>query len=181
MGLTKGENDATKVIEALSEILRVSMETESHLILIRDEVVYAQRYIEIQQIRYKNKFEVIWEIEEEIMDNLIAKITLQPIIENAIYHGIKPKKEKGHIVIQGYEEEEHIVFNVLDDGVGMSEDKMTTLNEELANYYIKGNQHIGIRNVNQRIKLIFGEEYGVKFIGRKEGGIQVKIVIPKLK
>jgi len=180
MGLTKGENDATNVIEALSDILRVSMETESHLIPIEDEILHAQRYVEIQQIRYKNKFEVIWDVEEDIMDKLIAKITLQPIIENAIYHGIKPKKGKGYIVIQGFAEGDNIIFSILDDGIGMSEDKISALNEELVNCYIKGDQHIGIRNVNQRIKLIFGEEYGVRLIGRREGGLEVKIVIPKL-
>ncbi|AUS98575.1 hypothetical protein CDQ84_16900 [Clostridium thermosuccinogenes] len=181
MGLTKDENDVTNVIEALSDILRVSMETENHLIPIGEEIAHAKRYIEIQQIRYKNKFEVIWDVEEDIMNNLIAKITLQPIIENAIYHGIKPKKEKGHIVIQGYAEGDHIVFGILDDGVGMSQNKITALNEELANYYAKDDQHIGIRNINQRIKLIFGEEYGVSLIGREDEGLQVKVIIPKLR
>lgn len=180
MGLTKGENEASRVIEALSQILRVTMETESHLIPIRDEMIHAQRYVEILQIRYKNKFELRWDIAEDIKECLIAKVSLQPLIENAIYHGIKPKKWKGEILIHGFMEENHIVLLLIDNGVGMDEEDVCRLNDELANNYVHSDQHIGIRNVNQRLKLIFGEEYGLRIFRREEGGLQVKIMIPKL-
>ncbi|HHY81304.1 MAG TPA: histidine kinase [Clostridiales bacterium] len=181
MSLTKGENAASAVIEDLSDILRVTMDTENYLIPIEDEVSYAKKYIEIQQIRYKNKFTVHWEMDGEIMDNLIAKVSLQPLIENSIYHGIKPKKKAGNIFIRGYISEGNIKIEVSDDGVGLSEEGINSLNMELRHSNVFSDKHIGVRNVNQRLKLIFGEEYGITLQKRDPEGLQVNIVIPNLK
>jgi two-component system sensor histidine kinase YesM len=181
MGLTGGENDASGVIEDLSEILRVTMETENYLIPIREEIHYAKLYIRIQQIRYKDKFTVHWEAQEEILDSLIAKISLQPLIENSIYHGIKPKKAHGNIWIRGIRDGSRIQFTFLDDGVGMEEEDMNSFNQELQNCYVQKDKHIGLRNVNQRLKLIFGEEYGITLTKRQPMGLQVYIVIPDIK
>ena len=181
MGLTKGENAASAVVKDLSDILRVTMETENYLIPIRDEIRYAKKYIDIQQIRYKNKFTVHWDIREDILDSLLVKMCLQPLIENAIYHGIKPKKEQGCIIICGYKEGDDIKIALSDDGVGMEMDDINDMNRELQDAYVQNDKHIGMRNVNQRLKLIFGEEYGITLTKREQGGLQVNIVIPDLK
>ena len=181
MKLTKGKNEVTYMISCLSGLLRLNFETEDNLISIRDEVEYAHRYVEIQKVRYRNKFVVIWEIDEEVLDCRIVKITLQPLIENAIYHGIKPKGEKGIIRITGCVQKDCILLEVIDDGVGMTPEEVIAINDDLRNDYIKEDKHIGIRNVNQRIKLIFGDDYGLTVESDSCKGTVVKIITPKVK
>ncbi|WP_313128306.1 sensor histidine kinase [Anaerocolumna sp.] len=179
IGLTKSENEASVAITNLAELLRLSLETGNNLTPIRDEMEHARKYIEIEKLRFKNLFQVEWFVDKELENYLIVKITLQPIIENAIYHGLKQKKGGGAIRIKGYLEENNVVFEVEDDGIGISSEALYSINEELNKNYIKEDQHIGIKNVNQRIKLVFGEEYGVKISSELDKGTTVKIIVPK--
>ncbi|MES9143966.1 histidine kinase, partial [Cutibacterium acnes] len=107
---TDSENDASMVVTSLSNLLRATLDSEHYLITIENEINYVKEYIEIQKIRYKDKFEVEWSIDNTIMDYLITQITLQPIFENCIYHGIKPKKEKGLIRVCGSSYEDKIII-----------------------------------------------------------------------
>ncbi|AEE95922.1 histidine kinase [Mahella australiensis 50-1 BON] len=179
--LGKGENKVSDMISSLSELLRISLETEDNLIPLHVELKHVHLYVEIQKIRYEDKFDVIWDIDESILDYKIIKITLQPLIENAIYHGIKPKKGRGIIKVRGYMQEPNIVLEIIDDGVGMSPEEMESINREMAYQYTKEEQHIGIRNVNQRIKLLFGSEYGLTVENGIGNGTEVKILIPMVK
>lgn len=181
MSLSKGENEVSRMTANLAELMRLSLETQDNLIAIRDEIEHAKKYIEIEKIRFESMFDVIWEIEDEIKAYMVIKITLQPVVENAIYHGIKQKKEKGLIVIRGAAHGERIVLEVEDNGVGMEDEDVALLNSELEKDYIKEDHNIGLKNVNQRIKLIFGEGYGVTLISEKKKGTKVKIEIPKVK
>jgi two-component system sensor histidine kinase YesM len=147
-------------------------------VTIDKEIQHVKLYLDIQKIRYKDKFEVHWDIDKAILDYKIVKLSIQPLIENSIYHGIKPKKEKGTIFISGYAYEGYIIIQIKDDGIGLLQEEVELLNTEMRKDYIKEDTHIGIMNVNQRIKLLFGEEYGLIVQSEYKKFTAVKIIIP---
>jgi two-component system sensor histidine kinase YesM len=179
--LLHGENEVSSMISSLSEFLRISLETSDNLITIKEEMRHAQNYVKILKVRYKDKFEFMWEMDDEILEYKIPKITFQPLIENAIYHGIKPMKGKGMITVKGHIDDNNIVVEVSDNGIGMKKELVHALNIELRNDYIKENEHIGICNVNQRIMLIYGEKYGLKVESIAGEGTRVMVVLPSAK
>ncbi|WP_339362928.1 sensor histidine kinase [Vallitalea maricola] len=175
--LLDGYNEASDMISNLSEVLRYSLDGEQFS-SVKDEVKYCKIYINIMKKRYKNKLEVKWNIQEEVYDNRIMKLTLQPIIENAIYHGIKPKRDKGLIEISCNSMKDKLEITVDDDGVGMTKEEEIELNTKINDKYLLRNQGIGMYNVNQRIKLLYGDEYGLKVISTKGIGTSIIIILP---
>jgi len=178
MELTKSKNKVSEMILSLSKLLRLSLDSENSLIPLALETDHAKMYLDIQKYRYGEKFDVIWELDNEILKYKIVKITIQPLIENAIYHGIKPSEGKGLIRIRGYFYEEGIVIEVNDNGVGMEAHSVAKLNMELQNEFMIFDNHIGLKNVNQRIKLIMGDKYGLTVYGSREG-TTVRMFIPR--
>ena len=168
------------MIGSLAKLLRLGIETQDHLTTIEKEIEHAKTFIEILSVRYTDKLTVLWDIDTEILANKICKITLQPIIENAMYHGIKPLDASGIIFIKLKGYSDYIKIEVSDNGIGMPDDKINQLNEQLKIDYIKEDSSIGIMNVNQRIKLILGENYGLTVEKNGGTGIVVKIIIPKI-
>jgi two-component system, sensor histidine kinase YesM len=181
IALTESDNEVSDMISSLSELFRLSMQTEESLISIDEEVAHAKRYLEIQSIRYEDKFTVKWNIDPQILVYKTVKITLQPLIENSIYHGIKPKEQSGNISVRGYLDNKGINLIVFDDGVGMPDDMVKKLNEHMKEGYLQGDEHIGVRNVNLRIKLIFGEAYGLTVQSEVDNGTSIHILIPAIK
>lgn len=179
--LTGGENEVSDMVASLSDLLRLSLETRNNIIDIRREIEHARLYVKIQKARYEDKFDVVWNIDGAVLDNKITKITLQPLIENAIYHGIKPKKGNGSITVTGCSRDDTNVIEVADDGVGMESEELNLLNSQMKEDFIKEDAHIGLRNVSQRIKLTFGEKYGVTVESRLNKGTVVRIIIPVVK
>lgn len=174
--LTGDENPVSDMISALSRLLRFSLEGEDNLVSIRVEIEHCQYYIGIQQIRYPRKFEVEWQIDDKIMDYKIPRITLQPLIENAIYHGIKPMFSGGLITVTGGLEGDAIVIRVMDNGVGADAERIEAINREFADKtWITASNHIGVKNVNQRIKLTFGENYGLHIESEPGKGTTVTV------
>ncbi len=179
LSLTKGKNnDVSDMVTSLSGMLRLSLENTDKLIPISQEIEHACCYIDIQKMRYDDKFDVQWQVGEEVLHYKILKITLQPIIENAIYHGIKPMEGKGIITIKSTVSEENIIIEVTDNGVGMCQEDIDMLNYGMSDNYIKENEHIGLFNVNQRIKLIYGDKYGLSIESAVGKGTAVKILMP---
>ncbi len=178
MELTGGENVVSRMIATLSKLFRFSFGTKDTFISIKEEIEYAKLYLQIQKIRYEEKFDATWDISEDVLSYRILKLTLQPIIENAIYHGIKPKDSKGIISISANIEGETISINISDNGVGMNEETVKRINAEMKEIYTKQDEHIGLKNVNQRIKLVFGDEYGIKIESKACNGTKINIRIP---
>ena len=112
------------------------------------------------------------------MSCTIIKICLQPVIENAVYHGFKPKGDKGLLVISGIRLENNIILTVKDDGIGMEADEVDSLNQRLQAEAYNGKRNIGLANVNERIKIIFGKAYGIKVESTFGKGTCVYITIP---
>ncbi len=180
--LSDEDNKVSSSILALSKILRYSLETEGYFVSIEDEIRYAQLYVELLQMRYSDVFTARWNISDDILKYKTIRLSLQPLLENALQHGIRPKRSEGSVEISARMEDDYVVFAVEDDGVGMSGEDMFNLNERLKRDYLLESDHVGLCNVNQRLKIIFGDDYGVSVHPREEGktGIRVQFVIPAI-
>lgn len=178
MRLTNGKNEASAMIHSLSRLLRLSLSTGDNIIPLREEIEHARLYLEMERLQRKD-LEVNWKINGSILDNLTVKLTLQPIIENAIQHGIKPSGRPGLISIIGYEETQAVVLKIKDNGVGVGQAAADKLNQSFRSDEIKENEHIGLRNVNQRLRLIFGAPYGLHVAGKEGEGTIVEMRLPR--
>lgn len=175
ISLLGGKNEVSEIVSALSSMLRMSLGNTDTIIPLRDEIRHCQSYLEIQKRRYENRFEVAWEIPEELYECKTIRMILQPIVENAIYHGMKHLSNKGLICISGRKDGEIVEIRVEDNGLGMTETEVHELNKIMQSEMIKESRHIGIANVNQRLKLYFGEESGI-IIDSAEGSGTVVIM-----
>ncbi len=180
VNLSGGPNKVSSSVLALSKLMRYSSETEGYLVTVEEEIKHAKQYIELMKLRYPDLFTMEWNIDESTLSSGIIRLTLQPLIENAVRHGIRPKRAKGKIAISIKKYGEHISIVIKDDGVGMTNEDIKLLNENLLTNYLLESKHVGLRNVNQRIKIIFGEEYGVHVEEPSDinEGFTLKIVFP---
>ena len=178
IGICKGDNEVSQIILNLSEILRISLDNSQQIITIEEEIRNVRLYIEILQLRYEGKIEVLWDIEEEVLKNSIVKLSLQPIIENAVYHGIKPLREAGRIKITVKKVDSIVYIEVNDNGMGMSMEEVDRLNRDMSEKYIVQEGHIGIRNVNQRLKLLMGDEAGLQVESDENQGTSIIFRLP---
>ena len=182
MGEMGQNKEVVKMTSALSKLFRISISKGHEIITIRDEIAHVQSYLTIQGMRYQDKFNYLIDIDSELHDQPILKISLQPLVENAIYHGIKETDGKGFIKIRGFTENDVIIIKIQDNGKGMNRNEL----EEL----IKGieispesrpklsRQGMGLRNVHQRIRLYFGESYGLSCESSSGEGTTISIAIP---
>ncbi|NQT58077.1 MAG: histidine kinase [Bacteroidetes bacterium] len=180
-GLTTGENEVTHVIGLLNNMLSISISKMGNLISLEEEISHACRYVEIQKYRFLDMFEVHWEIPAELYNYKLIKISLQPLIENSIHHGIKPKKSFSRIIIAAREEGGNIILSVHDTGLGLSPMKLEKLNKGLGQDFIESREHIGLFNVHKRYRILFGKDYGVHIKSSENHSTTVTIVIPKIK
>ena len=176
--LSGAENDVSKALISLSNFFRNTLTTSGYLVPVKTEIHYTKDYIDILNLRYGDLFEVVWDISEDILALTTIKICLQPIIENAVYHGLKPKGDNGILTIAGRRSGDSVVFTVTDNGVGMSETDIAELNSRMRDEVYMENRHIGLVNVNRRIKIIFGESYGIAVSSRLGEGTAVTVTMP---
>lgn len=173
-------NKVSKMLKSLSNLLHISLDGEHYLIPIEEELQHANLYTYIMSVNYGDDLNFIWDIDEEIHNCQMLKLTLQPILENAIEHGIKRKRGVGAIRIIGRAVNGDVQLTIQDNGVGMTEEELEALRQDLQDSKELTGQHIGIRNVNQRIKLVFGENYGLSVDSKKGEGTQVQVLLPKI-
>lgn len=175
----EGRNkDAVEMVNALARLFRISISKGHELIPVEKEVEHAKSYLQIQKFRYKNQFQYSFEVQESCLHYYCNKITLQPIIENAIYHGLNRMIDEGFIEIRIFEDGDDVVFTVEDNGVGMTKEQC----ESILHKEVKGQTGgIGIKNVNDRVKIYFGEQYGMTIESELDEGTKVSIRMPKLK
>ncbi len=173
-----GKNkEVVRMTAALARLLRQSISNDNELISIEKEINYAGSYLTIQKMRYRDKLEYEIEVDEEIKHKEIINLILQPLVENAIYHGIKYRGSKGLVRITGRGEGDKIILTVSDNGIGMDE---TALEEIFDRSKAReGNNGVGVYNVQTRIQLYYGTEYGLHFESRLGEGTQVTVTIPK--
>ncbi len=172
--IESGRYDISEIVLALSTFYRTSLNKGSNILTIEDELRNMRSYVKIQLLMHDNDFELIEEIEEEILKYDTLNLVLQPIIENAIDHGIDLKEEgQGYIKVTGKKEGKYISISVEDNGAGMD-------NETIEKLLIKNSKGYGLRNVNERIKLYFGEEYHLIIKSKVGEGTKITIRIPAI-
>ncbi len=174
----QGRNtDAVKMVHALATLFRISISKGHELIPIAKEIEHAKSYLQIQKYRYKNRFTYQFHVDPDCLEYLCNKITLQPIIENAIAHGLDLLVDEGRIDVDVRQVGDDIVFCVEDNGVGMSQEQIVSIME----HGPKDRTGIGIRNVNDRLKIYFGKDYGLHITSQLDVGTRVEIRMPKIK
>lgn len=186
--LEDGSVQSSEMIEALSTLLRYTISHRSDMVTLGQELKSVDNYIKIQQYRFNNRFEYRKNIEdygEDLLSIKIPKLTLQPLIENAIYHGIDSLLTKGLIEMDIYCTQTRLIISVSDNGVGMDAEQLESIRNKLKAYVYdpKGSSStkstgVAISNVNSRIKLAFGDLYGVTIFSKKNVGSKFQISIP---
>ncbi len=169
--------DAVNMVHALARLFRISISRGHELIPIELEIQHAESYLQIQKYRYKNQFSYRFEVDPQCVGYYCNKITLQPIIENAINHGLRLMVDEGLIVVRVFREGDDIIFRVTDNGVGMSPEQVKAVMERGPD----SGTGIGIRNVNDRLKIYFGKEYGLTIESEVDVGTTVEIRMPMVK
>lgn len=170
---------AEQMVSLLAKFFRVSLSQGKDMIPLEKELEHATSYLAIQNIRFKDKFDFYVSADEHLMKYLCPKLSIQPLLENAIYHGMEGMYDDGEIHINVYEKEDVIHIDVADNGLGMSEEKIEyILNNKVVSS--KRGSGIGVRNVNERIKLIYGNQYGISIVSELDEGTTATITIPKL-
>jgi len=168
--------EAVEMVNALARLFRISISKGQELIPLAKELQHAESYLKIQNFRYKNQFTYHFDVDPDCLHYLCNKITIQPIIENAIYHGLDRMIDEGRIEIGIHQMEDGICMSVEDNGVGMSEEQCREILYQDAGDRIG----IGIKNVHERIKIYFGDKYGLFIYSELDVGTRVEIRIPKV-
>ena len=172
-----GKNqEVVKMTSSLARLLRRSISNEQEVVTIEEEIDYTEAYLTIQKMRYQDKLEYEIEVDPDIRKEETVKLVLQPVVENAIYHGIKYKEGKGLIQIRGFREEGSIILRVQDDGRGMDQDTLKHIFEK----HVRDTKSngVGLQNVHERIRLYYGTAYGLSFESEPGKGTTVRIRLP---
>ncbi len=175
--MAEGHKEISVLVKALAQYYRLSLSNGKDVIPLEQEIEHVKNYLIIQNMRYDNIIECMFDIDENCNNILIPKITLQPLIENSIYHGVKVKEgKKGVINITGRRVETDVYIMVEDNGTGMTDEQIVEMNQSIRQY--DKDFGYGIRNVNKRIEILFGKEYGLYYEKNSSGGVTVTIHLP---
>lgn len=174
----KKNAEAIDIVVSLSEFFRIAVSKGRDFISIREEEIHIKSYLQIQQSRYKDILDYEINIPSQLYGYQILKLTLQPLVENSIYHGIKMLRARGKITVTGEINGGEICFRVTDNGVGMDEEELHALREEIEMPGSEQSTGFGLANVNKRIKLNYGIQYGLDILSKKGEGTTIIITIP---
>jgi two-component system sensor histidine kinase YesM len=184
MAEAKKTDQIVEVVSALSNFFRISLSKGQDWITIAEEIERVRSYLTIQKIRYRDIMDFKIEVDEEISNHTVLKLILQPLVENAIYHGIKNKREGGTIIVRAKSNNgNEVLLEVEDNGIGFAPNKLAQIQAELADNYgeVKQESGFGLGNVNQRIKLYYGIQYSLSVKSKYQIGTCVSFIIPARK
>ena len=173
--------EAVIMISELAKLLRVSLSRGKTIIPIKDELQHSRSYMNIQLVRYKERFKIDFQIDEELYNYCIVKLVIQPILENAIYYGVghMDEDDDGRIVVSGEKKDNDIYISIEDNGMGMRKEVLENILTD-NNKVPKHGSGVGVINVHSRIKLMFGEGYGLTVYSEPDEGTKVIIHIPAI-
>ena len=203
----KGDNRISQSLATLSDMFRYALAPNNFTCTVGDEIRQARTYATLLKLRYEDTFHLTLDIDEMLYGNITLRFLLQPVIENALYHGIKPKDKKGEVIITAMKRGNNLIIRVRDNGVGMEEEQVAAMNQSfranldemlretnqilVPNKPVQGKvaqtvvasgyskKHgIGLKNINMRLKLIFGKAYGLQIFSQKGKGCIVEITQP---
>ncbi|MBS4534551.1 PocR ligand-binding domain-containing protein [Clostridium sp. D2Q-14] len=180
LALLEGAVKTEETVFSFSEMLRYTLEKSTKIVTLNDALNYIEKYLSIQKIRFPDRLSYNIDIPDYVLDTKIPFMTLQPFVENAVNHGIEPKKKGGFINITGKIIREDLVIKIEDNGVGMSENEVEMILGGIEYETSSKSTGIGIKNVNSMLINCFGDEYGINIMSKKEKGTTVKIRIPRI-
>lgn len=164
-----------EITTSLSSFFRTTLSKGQDFISLREEELHVRSYLEIQQIRYRDILEYEITIPQELYEHTVPKLTLQPLVENALYHGIKQKRDIGKITVTAHKQDGHLLLGVQDDGIGMSSDELNALRKDILDRVSR--KGFGLANVHERIQLYYGEEYGLELESKPGQGTTVTVIL----
>ena len=172
--------DIVKVVGALTSLFRIGLSKGKEMIRVADEMEHVRSYLIIQKARYEDKFDFALCTDEDALSCMVLKLTLQPLVENAIYHGIKERRGHGSVRVEALRRDGMLVLRVSDDGVGMTPARLEEVRALLSSAHpsSEGLAGYGIHNVHERIQLSFGTRYGLRFDSAPDRGTTVEILHP---
>lgn len=178
MAEQKQTRDVVVMVTLLSDFFRTTLSEGRDYISIKEEESHVRSYLEIQRLRYQDIMNYEIHIASELYPFMIPKLTLQPLVENALYHGIKNKRGKGTILIIGEKKDDRIILRIIDNGKGMTEAELDRLRKRMNRMDEEEDKSgFGLRNVNQRIQYYYGEEYGVFFESEEGKGTEAVVIM----
>lgn len=171
--------EAIMMVTSLSDFFRTTLANGRDFITVSEEESHIESYLKIQRFRYEDIMDYKIEIAPEMKQYVIPKLLLQPLVENALYHGVKMKRGRSEICVRGVKEEERLIFTVEDDGKGMSPEKLEALRQNIQRGLSqKETDSFGLANIHQRIRHYYGEAYGLSIESRENEGTKATIIIP---
>ncbi|HZG83686.1 sensor histidine kinase [Paenibacillus sp.] len=177
LALTGKPNEANRMLEHLSDLLKYSLDRPNRIVPLEKEIRHTMNYVHIQTARYKDKFDVVWDYDPDDCVYGVPKLLLQPLVENAIYHGIKEKDGPCALKVKVSRLPEGLRIAVIDNGVGMTAERLAEVRDMLRADGEPGG-HIGIVNTDKRIKLLYGEAYGIRIQSKRGRGTVVSLLVP---
>jgi len=172
------QKKVVSMVRSLSEFFRTSLNRGKDIITVKEELQHVRSYLEIQQMRYQDILNYQIDVPTELENYMIPKITIQPLVENALYHGIKNKRGVGNIKIRGKKQEERFLIEIEDDGIGISKERLWQVEDGIQKKVLTGKDIYGLYNVNERIRLNFGEKYGINLSSAYGEGTMVRVLLP---
>lgn len=169
---------AVQIIESLIKLFRLSLGKKNEITTVREMYQNIENYILIQKIRYRERLNVIYDINEDVMECKVLNLLLQPIVENSIYHGIEKKVGPGNIKIIGLKKDHRLIFVVEDDGAGISNDRMNEINKVIESFKNDPEDFFALQNINKRLKLYYGEQYGIAIESKEKEWTRVTVTLP---
>lgn len=180
--IVKKELELAEIINTLGSLFRLSIDRGERFAPLNDELEHVKSYMKIQNFRYEDKFSLNLHVPGDLLDCMVFKLMLQPLVENCIFHGLEMKPEDGRIDVRVKLVEEDLRIEIEDNGLGINEDTLRKLNDMLENREdYKTKQSIGLRNVHDRIRLFFGDPYGLQIESKEGSGTLITICMPAFK
>lgn len=165
------------MISQLARLFRISLSKGRTVISVKDELQHAQSYMNIQKVRYKNTFSIVFDVDPALYSCCTVKLVLQPILENAISYGVGSMEECGEIRVEGRLKNDDIILEVIDNGLGIAEEEVEYLLTDSTRVHTHGSG-VGLVNVNNRIQILFGKEYGLHVESEPDKGTRISICMP---
>lgn len=174
-----GATDIVRLVDALTSMFRIGLSHGKDMISVREEITHVSNYLYIQKIRYKDKLNYRIEVDEKLSGFQVPKLILQPLVENAIYHGVKEKRGGGSITITAHRDDGLLVFKVRDDGAGIPADRLELLNHQLSSHTeLDQKQSFGLFYIQERIQLCYGKQYGISIESTEGEETVVTVILP---
>lgn len=178
MAQEKGASEIVGIVDALTRLFRISLSKGRDVIRLEEELEHVSSYLVIQKIRYADKFDYVLDVDPEVLGMAVVKLTLQPLVENALYHGIKEKAGPGRLIVSARTNQNILELTVEDDGAGMPAEELASLERNLAQGGERSERGFGVFSVHHRIRLIFGEDWGLVYHSTLGKGTRVTVRYP---